>query len=96
MMFPPNYWALPGNVFPLAIMSAGAFGISSGTLSIYGVDAFSVGLFVAFFLGHGGIFDTKFQIRRFHFFLFFPVSLLFFLQVPSSFLSLSFDHFPFL
>jgi MFS family permease len=38
---------------------ASTFGISSGTLSVYGVDAFSVGLFIAFFLGHGGIFDTK-------------------------------------
>jgi MFS family permease len=27
MMFPPNYWALPGNIFPLAIVSAGAFGM---------------------------------------------------------------------
>ncbi len=33
--------------------------ISSQTLTIYGVDSFSIGLFVAFFLGHGGIFDTK-------------------------------------
>ena len=38
---------------------ATTFGISPTTLSVYGVDAFSVGLFVAFFLGHGGIFDTK-------------------------------------
>ncbi len=27
MMFPPNYWALPGNIFPLALVSAGAFGM---------------------------------------------------------------------
>ncbi len=28
------------------------------TLTTYGVDSFSIGLFVAFFLGHGGLFDT--------------------------------------
>ncbi len=38
---------------------ASAFGISSSTLSVYGIDAFSIGLFVAFFLGHGGIFDER-------------------------------------
>jgi MFS family permease len=27
MMFPPNYWALPGNIFPLAMVGAGAFGM---------------------------------------------------------------------
>ncbi|EQD26145.1 hypothetical protein B1B_19662, partial [mine drainage metagenome] len=27
MMFPPNYWALPGNIYPLALVSAGAFGM---------------------------------------------------------------------
>jgi MFS family permease len=27
MMFPPNYWALPGNIFPLAMISSGAFGM---------------------------------------------------------------------
>ncbi|MGC8563029.1 MAG: MFS transporter [Thermoplasmata archaeon] len=27
MMFPPNYWALPGNIFPFAMVGAGAFGM---------------------------------------------------------------------
>ena len=27
MMFPPNYWALPGNIFPLVIVTEGAFGM---------------------------------------------------------------------
>lgn len=27
MMFPPNYWALPGNIFPITMVSAGAFGM---------------------------------------------------------------------
>lgn len=27
MMFPPNYWALPGVVFPAAVVGAGAFGM---------------------------------------------------------------------
>lgn len=27
MMFPPNYWALPGNIFPYAMVGAGAFGM---------------------------------------------------------------------
>ncbi|MEM0141495.1 MAG: MFS transporter [Thermoplasmatales archaeon] len=27
MMFPPNYWALPGNIFPFAMISSGAFGM---------------------------------------------------------------------
>ncbi|MHB8560625.1 MAG: MFS transporter, partial [Thermoplasmataceae archaeon] len=27
MMFPPNYWALPGNIYPFALVSAGAFGM---------------------------------------------------------------------
>lgn len=27
MMFPPNYWALPGNIFPFIVVTAGAFGM---------------------------------------------------------------------
>ncbi|MCL5989860.1 MAG: MFS transporter, partial [Candidatus Thermoplasmatota archaeon] len=27
MMFPPNYWALPGNIFPFVIVTEGAFGM---------------------------------------------------------------------
>lgn len=38
---------------------ARAMHVSLQTLSSAGVDAFSVGLFIAFFLGHGGIFDTR-------------------------------------
>ena len=37
MMLPPNYWATPGNIFPLATMGAGAFGmgvISNSTSAI--------------------------------------------------------------
>lgn len=33
--------------------------VSLQTVTTYGVDSFSIGLFVAFFLGHGGIFDTR-------------------------------------
>lgn len=38
---------------------AKTIGVPAGTLTSYGVDAFSIGLFVAFFLGHGGVFDTR-------------------------------------
>lgn len=38
---------------------AKTIGVPLGTLTTYGVDAFSIGLFVAFFLGHGGVFDTR-------------------------------------
>ncbi|MEM0156207.1 MAG: MFS transporter [Thermoplasmataceae archaeon] len=34
-------------------------GVGSNTIEVYGVDAFSIGLFAAFFVGHGGIFDTR-------------------------------------
>ncbi len=43
----------------LSTKMATTFGINSGTLSVFGVDAFSIGLFVAFFLGQGGLFDTR-------------------------------------
>ena len=43
----------------LSTKMASLFGISSGTLSVLGIDSFSIGLFVAFFLGQGGIFDTR-------------------------------------
>ncbi len=43
----------------LSTKMASSFGISSGTLSVMGIDSFSIGLFVAFFLGQGGIFDTR-------------------------------------
>ena len=43
----------------LSTKMASSFGISSGTLSVLGIDSFSIGLFVAFFLGQGGIFDTR-------------------------------------
>ena len=43
----------------LSTKIASSFGISSGTLSVLGIDSFSIGLFVAFFLGQGGIFDTR-------------------------------------
>jgi MFS family permease len=33
--------------------------VGSSTVEVYGVDAFSIGLFMAFFLGHGGLFDTR-------------------------------------
>ena len=38
---------------------ATTFHINNNTLTVLGVDAFSIGLFVAFFLGHGGLFDTR-------------------------------------
>ncbi|MGC9271291.1 MFS transporter [Acidiphilium sp.] len=38
---------------------AKTIGVPLNTLTTYGVDAFSIGLFIAFFLGHGGIFDTR-------------------------------------
>lgn len=41
---------------------AKAVGIPVGTLTTYGVDAFSLGLFIAFFIGHGGIFDTRIRL----------------------------------
>lgn len=37
MMLPPNYWATPGTIFPLALIGAGAFGmglISNSTSAI--------------------------------------------------------------
>ncbi len=43
----------------LSTNMASSFGISSSTLSVLGIDSFSIGLFVAFFLGQGGIFDTR-------------------------------------
>lgn len=33
--------------------------LNPATMNTYGVDSFSIGLFLAFFLGHGGIFDTR-------------------------------------
>lgn len=41
---------------------AKAVGMPVGTLTTYGVDAFSLGLFIAFFIGHGGIFDTRIRL----------------------------------
>lgn len=41
---------------------AQAVGMPVGTLTTYGVDAFSLGLFIAFFIGHGGIFDTRIRL----------------------------------
>ena len=38
---------------------AQTIGVATGTVDAYGVDAFSIGLFVAFFLGHGGLFDAR-------------------------------------
>ncbi len=38
---------------------AETFNLSVDSVTILGVDSFSIGLFVAFFLGHGGIFDTR-------------------------------------
>ncbi|QRF75357.1 Na(+)-dependent inorganic phosphate cotransporter [Thermoplasmatales archaeon] len=38
---------------------AQTIGVGTSTVDAYGVDAFSIGLFVAFFLGHGGLFDTR-------------------------------------
>ncbi|MHB8360239.1 MAG: MFS transporter [Thermoplasmataceae archaeon] len=38
---------------------AQTMGVSKNIVDIYGVDSFSIGLFVAFFLGHGGIFNTR-------------------------------------
>ena len=43
----------------LSTKMASSFGISSGLLSVLGIDSFSIGLFVAFFLGQGGVFDTR-------------------------------------
>ncbi|MEM0157360.1 MAG: MFS transporter [Thermoplasmataceae archaeon] len=43
----------------LSSRMAPAFGVSPVTLSVLGIDAFSMGLFVAFFLGQGGLFDTR-------------------------------------
>ncbi|WP_393971544.1 MFS transporter [Oxyplasma meridianum] len=42
----------------LSAKMASSFSIGSSTLTVLGIDSFSIGLFVAFFLGHGGIFDT--------------------------------------
>ncbi len=69
----PYRWvmaAIAGLVMTTSFISLTAFGIvapsiaksihvSSTAMTVYGVDAFSIGLFVAFFLGHGGIFDTR-------------------------------------
>ena len=38
---------------------AETFGLNSSSVTVLGVDSFSIGLFIAFFLGHGGIFDTR-------------------------------------
>lgn len=38
---------------------ARTIGVGQSKMNLYGVDAFSIGLFVAFFLGHGGLFDTR-------------------------------------
>ena len=38
---------------------ASTFGVSPTVLSVLGIDAFSIGLFAAFFLGQGGIFDSR-------------------------------------
>jgi len=43
----------------LSSQIATTFHINNSTLTVLGVDAFSIGLFVAFFLGHGGLFDTR-------------------------------------
>ncbi len=62
--------AICGLIMSTSFISLTAFGVAAPeiaksmhvslqTLTIYGVDSFSIGLFVAFFLGHGGIFDTR-------------------------------------
>jgi MFS family permease len=38
---------------------ARTFNLNSNIVTVLGVDSFSVGLFVAFFLGHGGLFDSR-------------------------------------
>lgn len=43
----------------LSSRMASSFGVSSATLSVLGIDAFSIGLFAAFFLGQGGLFDAR-------------------------------------
>lgn len=59
-----------GLIMATSFISLTAFGVAAPdiaaflhvplqTLTTYGVDSFSVGLFVAFFLGHGGIFDRR-------------------------------------
>lgn len=40
-------------------------GLDPGTLNTLGVDAFSIGLFAAFFLGHNGLFDTRIRLGVF-------------------------------
>lgn len=62
--------AVSGILMTTSFISLTSFGIFSGeiaatnglnpdTLNALGVDAFSIGLFVAFFLGHNGFFDTR-------------------------------------
>ncbi|AIA56111.1 putative permease, major facilitator superfamily [Acidithiobacillus caldus ATCC 51756] len=72
----PYRWvmaAVAGIIMTTSFMSLTAFGVAApamakamdippSTLSTAGIDAFSVGLFVAFFLGHGGIFDTRIKL----------------------------------
>jgi MFS family permease len=55
MVIPPNYWATPGNVFPVATMGAGAFamGVISNSTSAIGpvVSSFMIPTF-----GWSGVF----------------------------------------
>ena len=62
--------AVCGLIMTTSFISLTAFGVAAPqiarsmhvqlqSLTSYGVDSFSIGLFVAFFLGHGGIFDTR-------------------------------------
>ncbi|HVB98867.1 MAG TPA: MFS transporter [Candidatus Dormibacteraeota bacterium] len=62
--------AVCGLIMSTSFISLTAFGIAAPdiaktmnvplqTLTTYGVDSFAIGLFVAFFLGHGGIFDSR-------------------------------------
>ena len=72
----PYRWvmaAITGVIMTTSFISLTSFGVSAPamaaamhvsvqSLSAAGIDAFSVGLFIAFFLGHGGIFDTRIRL----------------------------------
>ncbi|MGC8609148.1 MAG: MFS transporter, partial [Thermoplasmata archaeon] len=62
--------AVTGFIMTTSFISLTSFGILSGqiaqtfhinsdSVSVLGVDSFSIGLFAAFFLGNGGFFDTR-------------------------------------
>lgn len=50
-----SFGALSGQI-------AASYHLPPTTVTVMGVDAFSVGLFVAFFLGNGGIFDNRLKL----------------------------------